>query len=56
MFKKWLDTPITWRKYFKMCGICGVISTIYVVWLYIKIGFIDLDEIKIPFRKKETED
>lgn len=57
MITKWLDTPITWRRYFKMCGICSAISTIYIIWLYIKIGLIDLDWIKkkLP-HKEETED
>lgn len=56
MFKKWLNSPITWKGYFKMCGIASVISTIYCIWLYVKIGFIELPKIKIPFLKKEDEE
>ena len=55
MIKKWLNRPITWKEYFKMCGICSLISTVYVVWLYIKIGLIDLPRIKNPFRKEEED-
>lgn len=53
MIKKWLDTPITWKAYFKMCGICSLISIVYVICLYVKVGLIDLDEIKEFFHKKE---
>ena len=57
MIKKWLDTPVTWRRYFKMCGICSIISTIYCIWLYVKIGLIDLDWIKkkLPSKKEDEE-
>ena len=55
MIKKWLNTPITWKGYFKMCGICGIFGSIYCIWLYVKLGLIELDEIK-NFFKKETED
>ena len=27
--KKAMSKPITWGGYFKLCGICGVISAIY---------------------------
>jgi hypothetical protein len=39
-----------------MCGIASVISTIYCIWLYVKIGLIELPKIKIPFLKKEDEE
>lgn len=57
MIKKWLNAPITWGGYFKMCGICSIFATIYCVWLYVKLGLIELPKTKIPFLKKEeTED
>ena len=57
MIKKWLDTPVTWRRYFKMCGVCSIITTIYCIWLYVKIGLIDLDWInkKLPGKKEDEE-
>jgi hypothetical protein len=57
MIKKWLDKPVTWRGYFKLCGICSLISTIYAIYIWVKAGLIDLDWIKkkLP-RKEETED
>lgn len=56
MFKKWLNSPITWKGYFKMCGIASVISTIYCIWLYVKFGLIELPKIKIPFLKKKEDE
>jgi hypothetical protein len=56
MIKNWLDKPVTWRRYFKMCGICSIISIIYCIWLYVKIGLIELPKIKIPFLKKKEDE
>lgn len=57
--KKAMSKPITWGGYFKLCGICGVISAIYCVYLYTKLGLIDLGELvgfvkdKLPTKKEE---
>ena len=53
---KWLDNPITWRGYFKLCGICSVISTVYCVWLWIKLGLFDPVGLVKKVLNKEDED
>ena len=40
MSKKWLDNPITWRKYFKLAGVCTAISIAVYAAIIIKyVGF-----------------
>lgn len=56
MIKKWLDKPVTWRGYFKLYGICSLISTVYAIYIWVKVGLIDLDWIKKKLKKEETED
>lgn len=53
---KWIDNPITWRGYFKLCGICSVISTVYCVWLWIKLGLFDPVGLVKKVLNKEDED
>lgn len=57
MIKRWLATPITWGGYFKLCGICGAVTTLYCVILYTVLGLIDpIGWIKGKLNKDETED
>ena len=40
IIRKWLSTPITWGSYFRFGGILSLITTIWCVLWYIKIGLL----------------
>lgn len=43
MLKKlnaWLDTPWTWRSYFKLCGYAMLVYVPYIVWYLFRFGLI----------------
>lgn len=40
----WWDKTITWKSYFKFTGICCLISMVYTIYVWIKLGLIDLPE------------
>lgn len=57
-FKEWKNKPITWGSYLKLCVGCGIISTIYTIWAYWKIGvleFMGLDEMKNKFNNAKEK-
>lgn len=57
--KNYLDTPITWRSYWKFGGICCIISLIYCVIYYTIMGWISpvewmndkIDRVKEKFHR-----
>ena len=53
---KWLDNPITWRKYLKIAGVCTiigmVISGIGMCWAYWDDITWKIDEIKASIERK----
>lgn len=53
---KWLDNPITWRKYLKIAGICTIIgmmiSGIGICWTYWDDITWKIDEIKASIERK----
>lgn len=57
MIKKWLESPITWGGYCKLCGICWAVTMLYCAILYTVLGWIDpIGWIKGKMNKEETED
>ena len=52
----WLDTPWTWRSYFKLCGIVYAIYIPFVIYYLISYGIIPspkecYQKIKAKFQK-----
>ena len=58
-FKEHCKRPITWGKYYKLCGISFIITTIYTIVYFIYIGLIDVsgfvESIKDKFSSKKDE-
>lgn len=46
MNKKWLDNPVTWRKYFKLSGVCVTITCVAYMAVAVKCvgvkGIVDI--------------
>lgn len=54
-FKTHLNTPITWGKYYKLSGICCLISMVISLGFTLKYLY-DWGYWRLPkFKKKETE-
>ena len=58
-FKEHCKRPITWGKYYKLCGIMSIITMIYTIIYFIYIGLIDasgfIESIEDKFSSKKDE-
>lgn len=54
-FKEHCKRPITWGKYYKLCGISFIITMIYTTVYVIYFGLIDVSRFKDKFSSKKDE-